>query len=393
MRHKGARVLGRLLVKSLVGVALATSPVMGQAARTDSTATARQPTKPPVDDGWFDLSAFLDKKYGFMPIAALITEPSVGYGAAGGLAFIDAPFSKGRPNITFVGGLATENGTKGLVGADMRQWLDNTLATRVAFIDMSVNLDFYGIGEDPILAEKPLRYNLKPSGGVLEARYRIASSPVWAGMKYSYAQTEVTFDAPAGTPGLPDYKRTTKAGGLTPSLTLETRDNFFTPTRGTYLETSLGIYSPALGSDDSFKRFLLIGMQYVPLRHALFLGVRGQVSKASSSTPFYMLPYVYQRGVPAMRYMGTVVTQIEGELRWQFWKRFSLVGFGGTGMNWVEVDSRFEDFFNNSNSVVAGGAGFRYEIARKYGMHMGADVATGPDGAAWYIQFGSAWLR
>jgi len=274
----------------------------------------------------------------------------------------------------------------------MRQWLGNTLETRVAFVDMSVNLDFYGVGSDPILADKPLRYNLKPTGGVLEARYRLAKSPVWVGMKYSYAQTEITFSAPEGTPGLPDYKRTTKAGGLTPSLTLETRDNFFTPTRGTYLETSVGLYSPALGADDTFQRFLFVGMQYFPLTDALFLGFRGQASTSSTNTPFYMRPYVYQRGVPAMRYLGTVVAQIEGELRWQFWKRFSLVGFGGTGANWVEA-GEFHDYLDNLNTVRAGGAGFRYEIARKYGMHVGADVATGPDGAAWYIQFGSAWLR
>jgi hypothetical protein len=42
---------------------------------------------------------------------------------------------------------------------------------------------------------------------------------------------------------------------------------------------------------------------------------------------------------------------------------------------------------------VTGGAGFRYELARKYGLHMGVDVATGPAGQAMYVQFGSAWMR
>lgn len=35
----------------------------------------------------------------------------------------------------------------------------------------------------------------------------------------------------------------------------------------------------------------------------------------------------------------------------------------------------------------------RYEIARKYGVHMGMDVAWSRDGGAVYIQFGSAWMR
>src|SRR5688500_11639905 len=81
------------------------------------------------DDGWPDVSNFLDKAYGFLPIAAPITEPAVGYGAFVGLTFIDKPEGQaaagfGRPNITAVGGLATDNGTWGLIAGDVRQWKD-----------------------------------------------------------------------------------------------------------------------------------------------------------------------------------------------------------------------------------------------------------------------------
>ena len=43
--------------------------------------------------------------------------------------------------------------------------------------------------------------------------------------------------------------------------------------------------------------------------------------------------------------------------------------------------------------MVTGGTGFRYELARKYGLHAGLDVAFGPDETAIYIQVGSAWMR
>jgi len=36
-----------------------------------------------ADDGWFDISGFLDTAYGFVPLLAQITEPAVGCGAAG----------------------------------------------------------------------------------------------------------------------------------------------------------------------------------------------------------------------------------------------------------------------------------------------------------------------
>jgi hypothetical protein len=79
---------------------------------------------------------------------------------------------------------------------------------------------------------------------------------------------------------------------------------------------------------------------------------------------------------------------VEAELRYQFWKRFSLVGFAGTGAAWIDLDN-----FERTNSVTTGGGGFRYELARRYKLHMGIDVAFGPDGPAFYVQFGSAWFR
>lgn len=47
-----------------------------------------------------------------------------------------------------------------------------------------------------------------------------------------------------------------------------------------------------------------------------------------------------------------------------------------------------------ANAKWAGGAGFRYLLARWFNLYMGIDVARGPmpDDWAWYIIFGSFWL-
>jgi hypothetical protein len=104
--------------------------------------------------------------------------------------------------------------------------------------------------------------------------------------------------------------------------------------------------------------------------------------------PFYLRPYVTLRGAPVLRYQGEHAAKVEAELRWQFWKRFSLVGFAGTGVAWNDLEG-----FEATQSVTTGGGGFRYELARRYKLHMGIDVAFGPDGPAFYVQFGSAWFR
>jgi hypothetical protein len=89
-----------------------------------------------------------------------------------------------------------------------------------------------------------------------------------------------------------------------------------------------------------------------------------------------------------MRYQRQHMAQAEAELRWQFWKRLSAVGFGGAAVVW-----NAEGQLRRGETVGAGGAGMRYELARKFGLHIGGDVARGPQGWAFYFVFGSAWLR
>jgi hypothetical protein len=368
--------------------AAAAAPATNTPVTTNTTSKFRSP-----EDGWLDVSGFLDEKYGFLPVAIPVTEPAVGYGAAGGLLFLSRPLGESkpgynRPSITAVGGLGTENGSWGGFVGDVRHWLDDRLQTIAGLVYASVNLDFHGIGDDSLLHNDPLGYNLEPRGGMLQTKYRVGGSRFWAGLNYACASTRVSFDAPAGTPGLPDFERDSVVSGFTPSLTYDSRDNIFTPTRGTYVEAGAGVFSEALGGDDNFQRVRVLGMHFLPLHPKLSLGLRADVAASFGDTPFYLQPFVNLRGAPIMRYQGEEMAQIEAELRWQFWKRFSVVGFAGGGAAWNDLE-RFDD----TQTVVTGGTGFRYEIARKYGIHMGLDVAFGPDNTAVYVQVGSAWAR
>jgi hemolysin activation/secretion protein len=120
----------------------------------------------------------------------------------------------------------------------------------------------------------------------------------------------------------------------------------------------------------------------------VYFGLRGDASAALGDAPFYLNPFISLRGVPVMRYQGEEIAQAEAELRWQFWKRFSLVGFVGGGATWNDFEN-----LDDTHGVVSGGGGFRYELARQYGLHAGVDIAFSPDTTAFYIQVGSAWMR
>ena len=361
----------------------------GQAANSSGQENSKFYSK----DGWLDFSGFLDEAYGFVPIASPITEPAVGYGLAGGLIFVDknreaAEPGYRRPNITGVGGLGTENGTWGAFALDSRYWLDDRLHTKAGAISASVNLDFYGVGKSDFVRNYPVSYNLRPKGGFLQGQYRIADSRIWAGLGYVAAVTDVSFKTYAGDSRLPQFQNVSRVGGALVSLTYDSRDNIFTPLKGTYLDASAGLFSPTLGSDNTFQRVSLTALQYFILHPEVFFGVNAGGTTSSGDVPFYLRPYVQLRGVEAMRYQGADVAQIEAELRWQFWQRFSLVGFGGWGAAWNDFAH-----MNNRTIVTSGGVGFRYELAKRYGLHMGIDVAWGPDTPILYVQFGSAWTR
>lgn len=389
------------LVALLLSIFVVTHVFASQAQEDDTSLETNKATKAKSkfwspEDGWLDISGFLDEAYGFVPILIPITEPAVGYGAAGVLAFIDKPEGEseagfGRPNITAVGGMITENNTKGAMAGDVRHWLDERLQTLVGGIAASINLDFYGMGRDVILRNHPLSYNIETIGGVVQAKYRFGKSKIWAGLGYALASMKVKFNEPFEQSYVPDFQRVSNIGGLIPSLTFDSRDNIFTPTRGTYIEASVGLFSHYLGGDNEFQRANLIVMYFQPLHQKLIFGVRGGGAFSFGNVPFYLRPFIFLRGAPVMRYQGEYTAQVEAEVRWQFWKRFSLVGFAGAGTAWNDFD-RFTRF-NNSSNIVTGGAGFRYEMAQKYGLHMGLDVATGPAGPAVYVQFGSAWAR
>ncbi len=79
---------------------------------------------------------------------------------------------------------------------------------------------------------------------------------------------------------------------------------------------------------------------------------------------------------------------MEAEVDWNLYKRWTLVGFTGLG----NAFSSFTEF-DQGKTVRTLGAGFRYLIARKLGTHMGMDFAFSGDDFAFYIVFGSAWLK
>lgn len=344
-------------------------------------------------DGQFDLGPVLEEARGFLPVPIIVTEPAVGYG--GGLAalFVRPRHAAGqegfaRPNISAVGGLYTENGTRVLLAGDSSLWFDGRLKTTVGVVDGDVNLDFYGLGTTTNEQDEAVRYTLVMQAAIAQVDWQLApESPWWLGVRLVYARIDPKLRDDPLFPGLEDRVRSTLTGpGV--QLIYDTRDNVFTPTRGAYSETSAIVFDEAFGGDVDFRRYEQLLMGWWTLAPSVTLGLRGDYQQVEGDVPFYARPYILMRGIPAMRYQGNRVGTVEAELRWQFHGRWSVVAFGGGGR------ARLDDgLASGTQDAGAGGLGFRYEIARKFGMHVGIDVARGPEDTAVYIQVGSAWSR
>jgi outer membrane translocation and assembly module TamA len=206
-------------------------------------------------------------------------------------------------------------------------------------------------------------------------------------LRYVFADIDPKLRDPAPFPGLTDGVRV-KVSAPTAVVEYDSRDSVFTPTRGIYAESSYLASRESLGASVDFERFQQVVIGWRSFPHRVTLGARADYGWSSDGTPFFLRPYIQLRGVPAMRYQGDQMASFELEARWQVFGRWSLVAFGGAGTTRTARDA-----FSVTQNVGSGGVGFRYELASKFGLHAGIDVAHSPGTTAVYFQVGNAWFR
>jgi hypothetical protein len=359
---------------------------------TDVPATAAERglfTDP--EDGAFDASEWLLDRRGFLPVPVIITEPAIGYGGGAALLFFResirqrAQRERLTPPDIYGGALAaTENGTRlaGLFG--MKTFADEHWRWRGGVGRPDINIDFYGTGADSG-ADLKIGYNLEGWISTQQVMRRLGESENFVGARWIYFDLDARLDAESQRPQIPGETAATSSGlGL--FFEHDSRDNFFTASKGWkgFLESMF--YSPDLGSDSEYQTYRANAFGYVPLGNQFVLGGRADARAARGDVPFYQLPYLDMRGIPVARYQDENVALIEAELRWNATPRWAFVAFAGNGRTWGTSEN-----FDDADSASTWGVGLRRLVARRLGIYMGIDVASGPEETAFYIQAGSAW--
>ena len=343
-------------------------------------------------DGALDLSYFLKDLNGVLPIVAPITEPAVGLGVAVAAAYFIPKKNineKGyqQPDIAGIAGGYTQNGTWFVGGGYMGFWKKDRIRYRGVLGYGDVNLEYYRSESSP-LEKKTEEFNINSFMFLQQVVFRMGKTDFFLGGKYQLAKTNVEFIKDAELPDIDPRDFELWNSGLSIITEYENLNNIFSPTKGMRIHLSYDQNLEWLGSDKNWGRLNFFSHLYYPVNQIWVPALRLESQLATGEIPFYAKPFVQLRGVPALRYQGDLTMTAETEHLFNLNSRWSLVGFTGIGTAFSTNDN-----FKSEELVWNAGGGFRYLIARIFGLKMGLDIARGPEDWAVYVVFGSSWMK
>ncbi len=387
----------------MISSALSIGKVAAQDNKKDTTTKSKTKHKASLKDSLdhaIDLSDYMIYSNGLIITPSIITEPSLGgFGVALAPVFI----KKRAPIIDTVNGIrrvryVNPDLTAGLgLYTANKSWLTGVfragtfvkpgITYKVAVAYGDLNIGFYE--KLPNGGERQFVFNFKTIPVYLQVLKQFKNHKWSAGLQYLFLDTRVSLPHDS----LPsffflDKEKNSLVSQLGGVIQYDNRDNIFTPDRGIRVQANFFWSSTAIGSDYNSWRINYSAIGYTPITPTFIGGLRLEGQQSIGNPPFYLLPYINLRGVPAARYQGNATLLSEGETRWDLYKRWSLVFFGGTAVAFDKWNNVFE------NPLVYNyGSGFRYLVARKFKLRMGMDVARGPEQWAYYVVFGTNWFR
>jgi hypothetical protein len=349
-------------------------------------------------DNMVDMSNYLrENRYGFLPVPVVITEPAVGYGGGlFGLFLHDTGEDKNaeplKPHvpaaISALGGGGTQNGTWFAGGGHRHTWNDDSIRYLGAAGYADINLDIYSGDIAGFSNGRSVTTTTRGYGGMQKLQFRVAGSPVFLGVSQFYAHMKISAD------DNPVVNRvfqqvlgdssTTSGVGLVAEY--DSTDNFFYPRNGLSLTGEYQFYTHFLGGDYRYDLLNIDGRYFYPLGTDFTLVMAGNyqsLSRHDKHLPPMARPYINLRGISRYRYQGDYVSTVQTQLEWQVTPRWIVQAFTGAGSAGKTAGNLYQQ------TEVAWGGGFRYLIARQFGLYTGIDVAFSDNEQALYFNLGA----
>ncbi|TMI93661.1 MAG: glyceraldehyde-3-phosphate dehydrogenase [Bacteroidetes bacterium] len=386
----------KLLIYLFAAVIILHQPLFAQedtTIKSKSKASSKANLKDTLD-GKFDFSSFLIDAKGFIPVPFIITEPAVGGLGLAVVPIFLTPKKKPAgytgyiaPDITAAFAMYTVNNSWMVGGMRIGSIPAKGLKYRIGGGIADLNLSFYR--DIANKGEKEFEFSVKAVPLIFSLSKRISKQEVYLGMQYFFAKNKLT---PLFIDSLPSSIKSgefeSNVASLGTFIDWDKRDNFFTPDKGARINIAYSANDNWTGSDFTYQKLSGTLNWFIPVQKNWISGFRVETNFMFGDPPFYALPSLALRGVPAVRFQGYTTALVETEQRIDLSLRWSAVAFAGLGKALDRNES-----FGNAETAYNFGGGFRYLIARLFRIRAGIDVAKGPDSWGWYIVFGHNWNR
>lgn len=349
------------------------------------------------DDGWLDGGKFLlEYPYAVLPVPIIITEPAVGTGLGVAVAHFhdagkDTPEngldSRGRtiPRSISAAALgATNNDTKFIGGGHFGHYKQDSIRYEGIVGYADVYMDYYGSIDNP--NDEGFSFNSEAIILNQLLAFRLGESNWFVGGAYRLISTDSRFDLHDGNPEINPETLDSNNAAVAVVVRYDSLDNPYTPKSGIVSDLQLARFDEAVGGDFNYNQTTWLNQAHFSLGEQWRLGVRLDADMANGRVPFYAVPYIELKGIPALRYQGKKIITTEARLDWEFHPRWQVGAFVGAGRAADHVND-----LGDAPSRVSRGVGFRYMGVKKLGMNMGLDFAKGPEDDVVYISFGTRW--
>ena len=215
---------------------------------------------------------------------------------------------------------------------------------------------------------------------------RLVVDRLYLGLRTVYSVSTTEFDSKI----IPDEK--IHQFGLGLASEYDKRSNIFNPHNGFNAKINTFSFFEELGSTDAYHNVNITYNQYFPLneRTTIMTRVFADIS-LGDKVPFNGQNVVGRddlRGYSNGKYRAYQVYNIQSEYRWNFYKKWGMVAFGGLAIATDDFQGK-----NFSGVLPAVGAGIRFKAIPSRNINIGIDFAVGKEDWGVYFRIGEAFLR
>jgi hypothetical protein len=180
------------------------------------------------------------------------------------------------------------------------------------------------------------------------------------------------------------------SSGMGPVISWDTRDNLFSPSRGSWHKAWAWLYREWLGSDFDYDYYGLDLRHYRSVFKEGVLALQGFMALTSGEVPFYEYPTPLMRGLYENVFIDNNAVAVRAEYRFP-------INFSPKGRWGAAVFGAVGDAFPDASSTedidlkVAGGAGLRFALNKEEKINVRLDIGVSRYGVFPYIMLQEAF--